>query len=108
MLSQTTTRHGPPPYAAPGNFFTSMWYAVCPILQSLLRACIARLEELTKDVPQKPKDWASNAILQCSAKDSPSAVDGLCSTCQRFQAFLRDGSRSVFTAIGSEFRHLSW
>ncbi|KAL3146492.1 hypothetical protein ABBQ32_000747 [Trebouxia sp. C0010 RCD-2024] len=27
----------------------------CPVLQSLMQACIARLEELTKGVPQQPK-----------------------------------------------------
>lgn len=83
--------------------------AVCPILQSLLQACIARLEELTKDAPQKPKDWACDATLNCDAKVSPSADEGLCTTCCRFQAFLRDGTSRIFTATLSiaEFRHLS-
>ena len=85
-----------------------MWNAVCPILQSLVRACIARLEELTKDVPQKPKDWACDAKLQCRPKDSTSEADGLCVVCQRYQAFLRDGSRNVFTASMDEVYHLSW
>lgn len=83
-----------------------MWYAVCPVLQSLMQACIARLEELTKHVPQKPKDWASDVKLQC--RDNPSAADGLCITCQRYQDFLRDGSRNVFTATMDEVHHLSW
>ena len=83
--------------------------AVCPIVQSLLQACIARLEDLTKDAPETPKDWACDAKLRCDAKDSPSAVEGLCLTCCQFQAFLRDGTRRVFTATlnRAEFRHLS-
>ena len=96
--------------AIPGNSFTSntaMRCAVCPVLQSLLQACIARLEELTKDTPQKPKDWACHATLECDAKDSPSANRGLCKTCCRSQAFLRDGSITVFTGTWDEVRHLS-
>ena len=83
--------------------------AVCPIVQSFLQACIARLEDLTKDAPQKPKDWACHAKLSCDIKDSPSAVEGLCLICCQFQAFLRDGSSSVFTAAlnRAEFHHLS-
>ena len=83
--------------------------AGCPILQSLLQACIARLEDMTKNAPQEPKDWACNAELRCDAKDNPSAVEGLCMSCCRFQAFMRDGTNRVFTATFNQvvFRHLS-
>ena len=81
--------------------------AVCPILRSLLQACITRLEEMTKNAPQKPKDWACDAKLTCHAKDGPSADEGLCKICCRFQAFLRDGSSSVFSGTMNEVRHLS-
>ncbi|KAL3149674.1 hypothetical protein ABBQ38_013506 [Trebouxia sp. C0009 RCD-2024] len=80
----------------------------CPILQSLMQACIARLEELTRSAPQEPKDWALDDELRCDIKDSPSAANGMCMNCNQLQAFLKDGSESVFitTLSKAEAEHL--
>lgn len=82
----------------------------CPVLQSLMQACKARLEELTKSAPQKPKDWALDVKVECDAKHGPSApaADGLCMNCCRLQDFLQDAARTVFTATLSraEAQHL--
>ncbi|KAL3149695.1 hypothetical protein ABBQ38_013525 [Trebouxia sp. C0009 RCD-2024] len=84
--------------------------AGCPVLQSLMQACKARLEELTKSAPQKPKDWALDVKVECDAKHGPSApaADGLCMNCCRLQDFLQDAARTVFTATLSraEAQHL--
>ncbi|KAL3149683.1 hypothetical protein ABBQ38_013515 [Trebouxia sp. C0009 RCD-2024] len=84
--------------------------AGCPVLQSLMQACIARLEELTKSVPQEPKEWAFDDELECYAETRPSApaADEMSMNCCQLQAFLEDGARKVFTATLSraEVDHL--
>ncbi|KAL3146515.1 hypothetical protein ABBQ32_000765 [Trebouxia sp. C0010 RCD-2024] len=82
--------------------------AGCPVLQSLMQACIARLEELTRSAPQKPKDWALDVRVECDAKEGTHAADELCMNCSRLQEFLQDAARTVFTATLSraEAQHL--
>ena len=81
-----------------------------------MEACTNRLEELTKDAPQKPESWAMNTKLRSDVRkkygdkehdndkgcEKLSAAEEQCTVCHRFQAFFKDGLRQVFTAALSK------
>lgn len=74
-----------------------------------MQPCIAKLEELTKTVPQKPKDWALDDELTCDAGSSPSGADLMCMNCCHLQAFLEDGvGKTLYKTMSrAEVQHLN-